>query len=178
MTRLAALLVLLAAPAFAQSTPEMEGIYAAAGGGVGLLIAGDHSVAYDGEVRIGYRLNPGMAIYLSGAIDGGTLTGRDFRSMQAAASLQYHLYAKPGSPVAVYARAGIGVAFGGPMPDLAADTTGVGLAAAGGLGLEIRLTKDFFLAPEFFYRNATLSANGSSGVSLQVIGLQILAVYY
>jgi hypothetical protein len=178
MTRLAALLALLAAPAFAESTPEMEGIYAAAGGGVGLIIAGGNSVAYDGEVRLGYSFNPGMAIYLSGAVDGGTLAGRPFRSMQAAAFLQYHLYAKSGSPVAVYARAGVGVGFGGPMPDLAPDTTGVGLAGAGGLGLEIRLTRDFYLAPEFFYRNATLTATGSGGLAVQVIGVQLLAVYY
>jgi hypothetical protein len=185
MNRLAALLLLFAAPALAQSTTELEGVYLAAGGGGGLLIAGDHSSAYDVEARLGYSFSPGTQIYLTGALDGGTLpsqffagVNRAFRSMQVAAFIQYHLYAAPRAPVMAYARGGIGVAFGGPMPDLQADTNGVGLAFAGGLGLEIRLAKDFFLAPEFYYRNATLTATASSGVAVQVIGLQLSAVYY
>ena len=178
-------LLLFAAPALAQSTSELEGVYLAAGGGAGLLIAGDHSSAYDVEARLGYSFNPGTQIYLAGALDGGTFpsqflagVNRSFRNIQLAAFLQYHLYSAPRAPVMAYARGGIGVAFGGPMPDLAADTSGVGLVFAGGLGLEIRLAKDFFLAPEFYYRNATLSATASSGVAVQVIGLQLSAVYY
>src|SRR5712692_8824542 len=152
MNRLATLLLLFAAPAFAQSTSELEGVYLAAGGGGGLLIAGDHSFAYDVEARLGYSFSPGTQIYLTGALDGGTLPSQFF--------------------------GGVSVGFGGPMPDLAADTNGVGLAFAGGLGLEIRLAKDFFLAPEFYYRNATLTATASSGVAVQVIGLQLSAIYY
>src|SRR5437762_4578302 len=115
-----------------QPGEELQGLYLAAGGGGSLILAGSNSGAYDGELRLGYSVNPGLAIYLSGAIDGGNIYNRDFRSLQAVVFLQYHLYAAPRSPVMVYARAGIGVAFGMPLPDLAQDTTGVGLAEAGG----------------------------------------------
>jgi hypothetical protein len=74
MNRPAALLLLFAAPALAQSSSELEGIYLAAGGGGGLLIAGDHSSAWDVEARLGYSFSPGTQIYLAGSLDGGMLS--------------------------------------------------------------------------------------------------------
>jgi len=52
----------------------------------------------------------------------------------------------------VYARAGIGVGLSG---DVVPDRTAVGLAAAGGVGIELRFLPNLFLAPELYYRNTT-----------------------
>src|SRR5438270_10162249 len=78
-----ALALLLAAPTLAQRYPSrssddfssdssnLEGIYAAAGGGGQLMIfGGDNAFGYDAEARIGYSFNPAMQLYVGGSLDG------------------------------------------------------------------------------------------------------------
>jgi hypothetical protein len=152
---------------------SLEGLYAAIGGGGNLLIVlGDNTFGYDAEARLGYSFNPMMQIYLSGSIEGGSLSTGSFRWEEIAAFLQYHLLVRPA--VMVYARAGIGVGISG---DVSPGATAAGLAAGGGLGVEIRVAPNLFLAPELFYRNANLSARGVSE-QIQSIGLQLSLVYY
>ena len=175
MKRLAALIALAAAPALAQfpdRPPSLEGIYAAIGGGGQLMIAGDNGFGYDAEARLGYSFGPATGVFLSGAIDGAIVSGISTKSIQVAAFLQYHLAASRN--VMVYTRAGIGL---GLVPSFYLDQTGAGLAAAGGLGLEIRVGEGVYLGPELFYRRATVSVSGASG-DVQVIGLQLNLVYY
>ena len=88
---LLAALLLAAAPAFAaplassdewnSQQSSLEGLYAGIGGGGNLLIVpGDNSFGYDAELRLGYSFNPLLAVYLSGSVDGASLSGRTFRS--------------------------------------------------------------------------------------------------
>ena len=185
MKPLFAAALLLATPAFAaglasrpaadettQSAP-MEGLYAGAGGGGALIILdGGNGFGYDVEGRLGYSFNPGLQLYLSGAIDGATILGASFRSEIIAAFVQYHLYARPG--LGVYARAGIGVALSSSFVQSA-----VGLATSGGLGVEIGLGNGLFLTPELFYKNANLSLNNGGGsTTMQVLGLQLALIFY
>jgi len=184
VNKILAAVLLLLAPACAaglasrpagefESGSYMEGVYAALGGG-GAFVINDagNGFGYDAEGRLGYSFNPGMQIYLAGATDAATVANSSFRANQVAAIVQYHLYAK--RSVGVYGRAGIGVGFSG---DVRPNQTAVGLAATGGLGVEIGLTPNVFLAPEFFYRNSTLSVTGGS-IAVQVIGLQLALIYY
>ena len=83
-----------------------------------------------------------------------------------------HLLVKPA--VMVYGRAGIGASLSN---DVTPGATAAGLAAGGGLGVEIAVAPNLFLAPELFYRNANLSARGVSE-RLQTIGLELSLVYY
>src|SRR5207248_2915988 len=83
-----ALALLLATPALAQRYPSrssddfssdssnLEGIYAAAGGGGQLMIfGGDNAFGYDAEARIGYSFNPAMQLYVGGSLDGASFVG-------------------------------------------------------------------------------------------------------
>ena len=156
---------------------RVEGLYAAVSGGGQLMIfGGDNGFGYDVEGRLGYAFNPMLTLYLSGALDSAsfsTLAGDiSFKTEQVALYLQYHLLVK--QQVMVYARAGIGIGLSG---DYVQNSTAAGLAEAGGIGVEIKVAPGVWLAPELFYRGATLSAQGSSD-SYQVIGLQLGVVYY
>jgi len=181
--RLLAALLLAAAPALSAQGPSteewsslqsnLEGLYAGIGGGGNLLIIpGDNAFGYDAELRLGYSFNPVLQIYVSGSADGARFSGRTFRSGQIVAFVQYHLLVKPA--VMVYGRGGIGV---GLSRDVVPDSTAVGLAEAGGLGVEIRVAPNLFLGPELFYRNASLSTQGIDQ-QLHTIGLQLALVYY
>ena len=175
-------LLLVAAPAFAaqfassdewnSQQSSLEGLYAGIGGGGNLLIAGDNSFGYDAELRLGYSFNPVLQIYVSGSADGARFSGRTFRSGQIVAFVQYHLLVKPA--VMVYGRGGIGV---GLSRDVVPESTAVGLAEAGGLGVEIRVAPNLFLGPELFYRHASLSTQGIDQ-QVHAIGLQLALVYY
>ncbi|HTO98487.1 MAG TPA: outer membrane beta-barrel protein [Myxococcales bacterium] len=173
-------LLLASAPAFASRPAEslepkssLEGLYAALGGGGGFVFQpGDNSLGYDVEGRIGYSFNPTLQLYLSGAVDGASFSGTTLRTEQIAAFLQYHLLVR--EPLMVYGRAGIGVGLSG---DIVPGSTAAGLAAAGGIGVEIRVTPDVFVAPEVFYRSASLSTQGVER-RIQTLGLQISLVYY
>ena len=163
-----AAVLLAAAPA-----SSLEGLYAAIGGGGALLITqGDNTFGYDGELRLGYSFNPMLQLYLGGSIERGNFSTGSFRWEQIAAYVQYHLLVK--ADVMVYARGGIGLGVSG---DVAPGATAAGLAGGGGLGVEIRVAPNLFLAPELFYRNATLSARGVDQ-SIQTVGLQGSLVYY
>jgi hypothetical protein len=183
--------LLLAAPSFAglASRPasgddsprqsRMEGLYAGLGGGGALLLVGDsNAFGYDAELRLGYSFNPGLQLYLSGSLDGGSFDSSagggsvSYRSEMFGAFLQYHLFAN--GTVGVYGRVGVGIGMSG---SLAADNA-VGFASAGGLGVEIRIAPDLFLTPELFYKNMSLSVSGSGSTSEQVIGLQLALIYY
>jgi len=180
-----AALLLASAPAFAAPLASMpadgwqsqgsslEGLYAALGGGGGLMFApGDNAFAYDGEVRLGYSFSPMLQLYLSGALDGASFSGATLRTEQIAVFLQYHLVVRPA--VMVYGRAGLGVGLSG---DVVSGSTAAGLAEAGGIGVEIRVAPSLFFAPEVFYRNTHLSAQGVT-TQLQTLGLQLSVVYY
>ncbi|MCA1826270.1 MAG: hypothetical protein ABR567_20285 [Myxococcales bacterium] len=154
------------------STP-MQGLYAAIGGGGGLVVLDEgNALGYDVEGRLGYSFNPGLQLYLAGSVDGATITGTSFRSEMIAAFVQYHLYW--GRSVGVYARAGIGVALSSSFVSSA-----VGLAEGGGLGVEIALSPGLFIAPELFYKTSQLSvSNGGGTDNEQVVGLQLAVIYY
>jgi len=179
--RLFAALLLAAAPGvFAQSAEEwnaqqssLDGLYAGIGGGGTLLIVpGDHAFGYDAELRLGYSFNPVLQIYLSGSVDGASLSGRTFRCGQIVAFLQYHLLVRPA--VMVYVRGGIGV---GLSRDVVPDSTAAGLAGAVGIGVEFRVAPNLFLAPEVFFRNASLSTQGIDE-DVRTVGLQLALLYY
>src|SRR5579859_1757093 len=174
MRTLLAVLLLTAAPSFAAglaSRPaddydrpnSMEGIYAAVGaGGALIIIDSGNAFGYDAEARLGYSFNPGLQIYLSGAVDGATITGFSFRSEIISAFVQYHLYST--GSLGVYARAGIGAAVSSSF----GTSNAVGLAESGGLGVEIGLSPGIYVAPELFYKNASLSlANGGGSTGEQ-----------
>jgi hypothetical protein len=180
-----AAVLLFAAPSFAglasrpaysedNQSKSMEGLYAALGGGGALVIlAAGNGFGYDVEARLGYSFNPGLQLYLSGSVDGATITGTNFRSELIAVFVQYHLYSKPS--VGVFARAGIGIGISGSF----AAGNAVGLGEAGGLGVEIGLTPGLFLTPELFYKNINLSlSNGGGSTVEQVVGLQLSLMYY
>jgi hypothetical protein len=179
-----AALLLASAPAFAadlaareaetlEPRSGLEGIYAALGGGGAFIFQpGDNSIGYDVEGRAGYSFNPTLQLYLSGAVDGASFSGTFLRTEQIAAFLQYHVLVR--QSVMVYGRAGIGVGLSG---DIVPGSTAAGLALAGGIGAEIRVTPDVFVAPELFYRTASLSAQGVER-RLQILGLQLSLVYY
>jgi hypothetical protein len=151
----------------------MEGPYAAVGGGGALVVNDDgNGFGYDLEARLGYSFNPGLQIYLAAATDSATIISNSFRANQVAAIVQYHLFAK--GAVGVYGRAGVGVGFSG---NVSTTETAVGLAASGGLGVEFQIARNVYLAPEFFYRNASLSASRISR-TVQVIGVQLALIYY
>ena len=61
--------------------------------------------------------------------------------------------------------------------DVVPDATAAGLAEAGGLGVEIRVAPNLFLAPELFYRNASLSTRGIDQ-QVHTVGLQLALLYY
>jgi len=156
---------------------NLEGFFAGVGAGGQLMIfAGNNAFGYDAEVRVGYSFSAPLQLYLSGALDGATFSSgglsTSFKAEQIAIFLQYHLLVRPA--VMIYARGGIGVGLSG---DYVPGSTAAGLAEAGGLGVEIRLTPGLYLVPELFYRGANLSAQGSSD-SYQSIGIQLGIVYY
>lgn len=180
-----AALLLASAPAFSAglaSRPadswdsqqsSLEGLYAALGGGGGLLfVPGDNAFGYDGEVRLGYSFGPMMQVYLSGSLDAASFSGNTIKTEQIAAFLQYHLLVKPA--VMVYARAGVGVGLSG---DVVPGSTAAGLAGAGSFGVEIRVAPNLFVAPELFYRHSNLSTRGVD-TEIQTVGLQLSVVYY
>jgi hypothetical protein len=157
-----------------QSAKSMEGLYAALGGGGALVIIdAGNGFGYDAEARLGYSFNPGLQLYLSGSVDGATITGKSFRSELIAVFVQYHLYSKPS--VGVFARAGIGIG----ISDSFVAGNAVGLGEAGGLGVEIGLAPWLFLTPELFYKNINLSiSNGGGSTVEQVVGLQLSITFY
>ena len=180
-----AALLLASAPAFSAGLasrsadtwdprePDLEGLYAALGGGGGLVFApGDNAFGYDGEVRVGYSFGPKLQIYLSGAMDVASFSGDSIHTEQISAFLQYHLLVR--GPVMVYGRAGFGV---GLSTDVVPGRTAAGFAQAGGIGVEIRVAPNLFVAPEIFYRHAYLSAGGAD-TRIQTVGLQFSVVYY
>src|SRR3954469_22346732 len=62
-----------------QEQSDLEGIYAAlGGGGVLVIIPGDNALGYDLELRAGYSLSPTLQIFLSGALDGASFAGASF----------------------------------------------------------------------------------------------------
>jgi hypothetical protein len=161
------------ADSWSSEQSDLTGIYAGlGGGGVLLIIPGDNTFGYDLELRVGYSFNPMLQVFLSGALDGGSFSGASFRTEQIVAFVQYHLFVKPA--LMVYGRAGIGV---GLSRDVVPGSTAAGFAGAGGLGMEFRVAPNLFLAPEIFYRNANLSAQGTD-MQVQVVGLQLGLVYY
>jgi hypothetical protein len=163
----------LASSSADESSSSLEGLYAGiAGGGGWLIVPSDNILAWDVELRVGYSFGTPLQIYLSGAVDGGSRSGVTFRTEQLVAFLQYHLIVRPAAMV--YARAGIGVGLSG---DVVPDRTAVGLAAAGGVGIEFRFLPNLFLAPELYYRNTDLSASGTS-MRVQTVGLQLGLIYY
>lgn len=190
MKSMVAAALLLSTPAFAglSSRPAadespagapMEGLYAGISAGGALIILDfGNTFGYDFEGRLGYSFNPGLQIFLSGAVDGGTIIGSPFRSEIIAAFVQYHLYARP--RLGVYARAGIGAALSSTVPTSSGfNGSAVGLATAGGLGVEIAIGPGLFLTPELFYKNASLSLNNGGGSTTeQVLGLQLALIFY
>ncbi|HET7786669.1 MAG TPA: hypothetical protein VFL36_11920 [Myxococcales bacterium] len=169
--------LLAATPALAAGPADepgnLNGIYGALGGGGALLVlSGDDTLGYDAEARLGYSFSPMVQIYLSAALDGGSFSGNSFKAYQLDAFVQYHFVVRPA--FMVYARGGAGVGLSG---DVVTTTTAAGFAFAAGLGTEIRLAPDVFIAPELFYRNAELSTNAIE-VRFQVVGLQLALVYY
>jgi len=167
--------VLAASAAFAQrDRSEMEGrVYAAIGGGGSLLMKpGDSTLGYDLEVRAGYSFIPKLQVYVAGALDGGSFSGATFRTEQIVAFGQYHLWVE--SALMAYLRAGVGVAL---SPDVVPGSLAWGLGAASGLGVEIQVAPNVFLAPEFFYRYSNPSTGGT-GLSVHTIGMQLGLVYY
>jgi hypothetical protein len=184
VSKILAAVLLLLAPACAaglasrpagefESGSNMEGPYAAVGGGGAFVVNEDgNGFGYDLEARLGYSFNPGLQVYLAGATDSATIISNSFRANQVAAIVQYHLVAKGG--VGVYGRAGVGVGFSG---NVSTTETAYGLAATGGLGVEFQIARNIYLAPEFFYRNSSLSASRITR-TVQVIGLQLALIYY
>jgi hypothetical protein len=186
MIRLVAALALLAAPPSlaaglasqpADDTPSappgLEGIYAALGGGGGLMVLpGNNSFGYAAEARLGYSFMPALQVYVSGAMDWASFSGSTFRAYQVVAVVQYHLVVRPA--VMLYGRAGAGIGF---SKDGFGGNTASGFAGTGGLGIEFRIAPNLYLAPEFFYRQADLSASGTD-TKVQVGGLQVSIVYY
>ena len=153
--------------------PGLEGLYAALGGGGGMLLEpGDNAFGYDGEVRLGYSFNPKLQLYLSGAMDVASFSGKTIHTEQIAAFVQYHLVVT--RAVMVYGRAGFGV---GLSTDVFPGMTAAGLGEAAGIGMELRVAPNLYVAPEIFYRNTNLSAGGSN-TRIQVVGLQFSVVYY
>src|SRR3954471_13625944 len=59
----------------------MQGLYAGLGGGAQLTIldGGGNGFGYDVEGRIGYSFNPGLQLYLSGAMDGSSISDISIR---------------------------------------------------------------------------------------------------
>jgi hypothetical protein len=168
---------LLAAPAMAAGISDdsaaVVGIYGALGGGGGLLsLSGDTAAGYDAEARLGYSFSPMLQIYLSGALDGASFSGNSFKAYQVDAFVQYHFVVRPA--FMIYARGGAGIGLSG---DVFTTATATGFAFAAGVGTEVRLAPDIFIAPELFYRNADLSTNGIDE-RFQVVGLQLALVYY
>ena len=197
---LATSLLLLAGPALAadlSSRPtrdsgedrvgNLEGLFAAVGGGGQITIfGGNNAFGYDVELRLGYSFDAAIQLYLSGALDSRKCSSCTFsletvlngvntsyKAGQIAIFLQYHLLVRPA--VMIYARGGMGMGLSGDFP--ASTSTATGLAEAGGLGVEIRLSPGLYLTPELFYRRSSLSAQGSSD-SYQSIGVQLGLVYY
>jgi outer membrane protein with beta-barrel domain len=169
--------LLAAAPTLAagldDGEPRLQGIYGALGGGGGLLsLSGESNFGYDAEARLGYSFGPMLQIYLSAALDGGNFSASSFKAYQVDAFVQYHFVVRPS--FMVYARGGAGVGLSG---DVFATATAAGFAFAAGVGSELRLAPDVFIAPELFYRNADLATNGIDQ-RLQVFGLQLAFVYY
>lgn len=175
----------IASPAFAQrlasrpmygdeSPASLEGVYAGVGAAGSLLIfAGNAYAGLGAEGRIGYSFNPAIQLYLSGVFDDAVSgDGPSFKAEQIAVYVQYHLLVRPA--VMVYARAGVGVGISG---SLLPGATAAGLAEGGGLGVEIHVGPGIYLAPEFFYRGASLSAQGFTD-SYQAIGIGLNLVYY
>jgi opacity protein-like surface antigen len=180
MLRILLVALVAAAPAVAaaESTGDwdpqnLRGLYAAiGGGGAWMFVPGDDNVAYDVEIRVGYSVTPALQAYVSGALDGASLSGGTFRTEQILASLQYHLVLK--RELMIYARAGVGV---GLSRDLVPDSTAKGLSEAAGIGVEIPVAPNLFVAPELFYRHTSLSAN-QTDLRVQVVGLQLNLTYY
>lgn len=169
--------LLAAAPARAAGADDgasrLQGLYGAlGGGGARLVLSDDSTFGYDAEARLGYSFSPMLQIYLSGALDGGSFSGISFKAYQVDAFVQYHLLVRPA--FMVYARGGVGLGLSG---DVFTTATAAGFAFAAGVGTEIRLAPDVFLAPELFYRNADLSTHGIDE-HFQVLGLQLGLVYY
>ena len=187
--RLAALLCVLNACAYPIASryetveprpQERTGLLAGigGGGGINILESADAKPGYAGEVRLGYGFTPAMQLYLSGAIDGANHdTFGALRSYQVTAQIQQYLVAQP--TAGAFVHAGIGLAIADPQPGLLPGTsgTGYGLATSGGVGLDIRLAKDLYIAPELFYRRANVNAQGS-GANLDAVGLMTSLIYY
>ena len=201
MSRILALALLASAPALAipifpasDEGPQhlFEGPYLGLGGGYGLELTQENVGAFDVEARAGYSFNPGLQLFLSGSLDSATLTlgpapgpgfsarKRTLRNFQVGVNLQYHLHAT--ANVGFYLRAIVGLGIVGPMPDINADTNGLGLSTGGGLGLEFRIAPGTYLGPELFYRHVNVTANDSNGAQYGLgadnIGLQLNLVYY
>jgi len=193
MRSLFAVLLLAAAPAFAQgySRPysewdrrPLEGIYLGIAGGGQLMIASDDqgfsdsAFGYDGELRLGYSFGVPFALYVSASFDGSNFgSGFDdafLRTEMFAVFLQYHLYARP--DFMVYVRGGLGV---GISADVTFDgSTASGIAGQAGLGFEFRVAQRLYLAPEFFYKNMNLNGGQGGGADVQMLGVQLGLIYY
>ncbi|HEY2031913.1 MAG TPA: outer membrane beta-barrel protein [Myxococcales bacterium] len=193
MRSLFAVVLLVAAPAFAQgySRPysewdrrPLEGIYLGIAGGGQLMIASDdqgfsdNAFGYDGELRLGYSFGVPFALYASASFDGANF-GNGFsdaflRTEMFAVFLQYHLYARP--DLMVYVRGGLGV---GVSADVTFDgSSAAGIAGQGGLGFEFRVAQRLYLAPEFFYKNMNLNGGSGGGADVQMLGVQLGLIYY
>jgi len=150
------------------------------GGGIDILESADAKPGYAAEARLGYGFTPAMQLYLSAAFDSanhdnfGTL-----RNYQVTVQIQHYLVAR--RAVGAFVHAGIGLAIADPQPQQGllpgTSATGYGLATSGGVGMDIRIANDLYLAPELFYRRANVNAQGS-GANLDAIGLMLSLIYY
>jgi hypothetical protein len=159
-----------------QAGGAREGLFAGVGGGGALILLDNgsgNSFGFDVEGRLGYSFNPGLQLYLSGALDSASFNSGTYRAELIGVYVQYHLISRPA--VGVYARGGVGVA----LTSSVGPSSALGLAYAGGLGVEIAIGPGLFIAPEFFYKNSSMSiSNGGGSVGEQIAGLELSLIYY
>jgi len=170
---------------------RFEGVYASvAGAGVLSLDPWDGtSFGHSVEARLGYSFAAPIAAYLSAALDSAYprreelgFPPRVYRVLHLAPAFQYRPWSW--STGAFYVRGAVGLSRVTNVE--AADQTGrvnaaIGLSAGAGLGVELALTRDLFLAPEIFYRNGNFASRSSfvaSETNVQTAGLQLGLVYY
>ena len=157
-----------------------RGFYGAIGGGAGIALPsnGDNAFAFLGELRLGFSLNRRFQIFLSADSGGSssvpTVTGGDsFRlTSNFLAALRYFLYTD--ETIGLYLRGGLGVGLvSGDRIVSSPGANTLGLAEAGGLGVEIRLDKHWSITPEGFYRRT----DEGSVWQVTTLGLGILLNY-
>jgi hypothetical protein len=191
LAALAALALLLcsALPAHAQrmvrgggysSGDDHRGIYLALGGGIGLQLpspgAGlsspqfaDNALGWLGEARVGFSLTRSFQIFVSYDTGGASQPAGFLQASNVLAALRWFVWHD--ESIGVYFRGGLGIGWVSypDYPKLSGAPT-LGLAEAGGLGMEFRLDKNWSLTPEVFYRRT----NESSVYRADLIGFGML----